>query len=341
MIDAQSNRDSFCLAHVALMLALGILCSMPLAAEPVHSAITLSACGSSIEARFREGTASIPRQDLIEWINAAAHAVCTYYGRFPVPHLTLDVHGGSRPGIHHGVTYARDGGFITISVGPETTREQLLDDWMLTHEMIHLAFPSMTEAHHWIEEGISTYVEPVARVQAGELSAGEMWRQFVRDMPQGEPKAGDRGLDHTPTWGRIYWGGAMFCLVADVRIRERTGTRKGLQDALREILREGGGITQNWTIDRALSVGDQFTGTTVLEELYREMRSQPSPVDLPGLWNKLGLRTMENGALQLDNLAPLSHVREAITRPANSKVTLEAMPRELRPWMPRTPVQRK
>ena len=32
-------------------------------------------------------------------------AVCTYYGRYPVPHLTLDVHVRGGPGVHHGVTY--------------------------------------------------------------------------------------------------------------------------------------------------------------------------------------------------------------------------------------------
>ena len=91
----------------------------------------------------------------------------------------------------------------------------------------------MARTHHWIEEGISVYVEPIARVQAGQLSAERMWSDVVRDMPQGEPEPDDRGLDHTHTWGRTYWGGAMFCLVADVRIRQQTGNRKGLQDALR------------------------------------------------------------------------------------------------------------
>jgi hypothetical protein len=44
---------------------------------------------------------------------------------------------------------------------------QLNEDWELTHEMIHLAFPDMARNQHWIEEGISVYVEPIACVQAG------------------------------------------------------------------------------------------------------------------------------------------------------------------------------
>ena len=45
---------------------------------------------------------------------------------------------------------------------------------MLTHEMVHLAFPSVDDKHHWIEEGIATYVEPIARIQAGNLKAEQM-----------------------------------------------------------------------------------------------------------------------------------------------------------------------
>ena len=68
---------------------------------------------------------------------------------------------------------------------------ELDDDWMLTHEMIHLAFPSMARTHHWIEEGISVYVEPIARVQAGQLSAERMWSEVVRDMATGRARVGD------------------------------------------------------------------------------------------------------------------------------------------------------
>src|SRR5208337_2968788 len=277
--------------------------------------VTLNACGSTIEVHFDGETETVSREDLQRWVNRAATAVCTYYDRFPVPHLALDIHARGGPGIHHGVTYPRNGGFITISVGPQTSVAQLDNDWMLTHEMIHLAFPYMTENHHWIEEGISVYVEPIARVQAGQLSAAQMWSDVVRDLPQGEPDEGDQGLDHTHTWGRTYWGGALFCLVADVQIRERTNNRKGLQDALRGVLQAGGTINQDWDIERAFAAGDKATGTTVLRDLYREMGDKRSAVDLPALWKKLGLRRNNDGSIEFVAGAPLTDVREAITRP--------------------------
>jgi len=284
---------------------------------PQHAsgpATTVNICGATIDVRFEGDTTTPTRTDLLTWVRRAGDAVCTYYGKFPVPHLTLDVRVRGGSGVHSGVTYPEDGGYIDISLGADTSVAQLNADWMLTHEMIHLAFPSMNRRHHWIEEGISVYVEPIARVQAGQLSAARMWHDVVHDMPQGEPDTDDHGLDQTHTWGRTYWGGAMFCLVADVRIRQQTHNQKGLEDALRGILNAGGTINQDWDIERALAVGDKTTGTTVLTDLYHQMANRPDPVDLAALWKQLGISGEPNGAIKFDSNAPLAQVRTAITQ---------------------------
>jgi hypothetical protein len=279
---------------------------------PQHESLKI--CGSTIDANIDGSSNSLSRQDLLTWIRRAGEAVCSYYGKFPVAHMKLDVRIRGGAGVHSGTTWPDNDGYTRISVGEDSTMAQLNDDWMLTHEMIHLAFPSMARRHHWIEEGISVYVEPIARVQAGQLSAEHMWRDVVRDMPQGEPEDGDRGLDNTHSWGRTYWGGAMFCLVADVRIRQQTQNKKGLQDALRGILNAGGDINQDWEIEKAFAVGDKATGTTVLTDLYREMSDKPAPVDLNALWKQLGISREANGAIKLDSKAPLAEVRSAITQ---------------------------
>jgi len=308
-------RGWFLLLVLATASCLGIVFLASLREPLGGPATVVNACGSTIDVRFDGETRVVTRADLLAWIGRASDAVCTYYGRFPVPHLNLDVRVRGRAGVHGGVTYPYNGGYIDISAGKRTTVVQLNEDWELTHEMIHLAFPDMARNQHWIEEGISVYVEPIARVQAGQPSAERMWHDVVRDMPQGEPEADDKGLDHTPTWGRTYWGGALFCLVADVRVRQQTHNQKGLQDALRGILAAGGNITQDWEIERALAVGDKATGTTVLLDPYHEMRDKPDPIDLAALWKQLGVQRAANESIQLDASAPLANVREAITQP--------------------------
>jgi hypothetical protein len=134
----------------------------------------------------------------------------------------------------------------------------------------------------------------------------------MRDLHKGLPGSGDRGLDHTHTWGRTYWGGALFCFLADIEIHQKTENRKGLQDALRGILDAGGDIRVDWDLEKALTVGDQATGVAVLKPLYDKMKDQPYPVDLPAIWAQLGIEQAGNTVHFIDS-APLAKTREAIT----------------------------
>ncbi len=288
--------------------------------QPEFGSAVLKVAASTIDVTLPDGPMKMSRQELLSWVQTSASTVSGYYfGHFPVPHLTLRIRSFDGSGVRHGVTYAKDGGLILISVGRETELAATKDDWVLVHEMIHLAFPSMDDSHHWIEEGISTYVEPVARARAGLLPVAEVWRSFVHDMPKGEPGSGDQGLDNTHTWGRTYWGGGLFCLVADVRIRERTKNRMGLEDALYGILQSGGTINDDWDIEKALTMADKATGTTVLRDLYRETRDKPAPVDLDQLWQKLGIE-MKDGSVAFNDKAPEANIRKAITTARPAKV---------------------
>jgi len=280
--------------------------------DRVPQTMALQVSGGEIQITFPAEPMKVSRQELVEWVRTAVRAVSHYYGKFPVRRYTLLIEAGNGYEVH-GVTYQRkDGGFTRVTIGEEAEVSELKNDWVLTHEMIHLAFPSMAKEHDWIEEGISTYVEPVARAQVGNIPVGEVWREWIRDMPQGLPDAYDQGLDRTRTWGRTYWGGAMFCLVAEVRIRERTHNRKGLRDALRGILNAGGNITEDWSIKKALTAGDKATGTDALMTLHDEMATTPVTVDLDDLWRRLGVR-MANGGVAFDNSAKEAAIRDAIT----------------------------
>src|SRR5215471_4195927 len=308
---ADLHTATRCVVMILVMaLTLDAASQMPTSSQPTFIQVP----GGKVEVTLPDEPMTLSAADLLNWIKNSAGAVSTYYGRFPVTHLSLRIRAGSGSSIRRGVTYPTNGGLILITVGREATTQALADDWVLTHEMIHLAFPSMADEHHWIEEGISTYVEPVARAQAGQLSVTEVWKQFIRDMPQGQPDAGDKGLDHTPTWGRTYWGGALFWFLADVEIRERTGNQFSLQDALRRILAEGGTVAEGWSLDRALSAGDRAIALPVLKRLYERMRASPAPVDLDALFERLGVRTIGT-QISFDDRAPIASVRRGITAP--------------------------
>ena len=148
-----------------------------------------------------------------------------------------------------------------------------------------------------------------------------MWADMVRDMPQGEPQPGDQGLDHTHTWGRTYWGGAMFCLVADVQIRQQTHNRLGLQDALRAIVAAGGTIDHDWTLPQALAIGDHATGTHVLTDLYSQWKDKPVDYDLPALCAQLGVALHP---IRVDSSPPLRWPLFATPSPCPNKSPITA-----------------
>jgi hypothetical protein len=269
--------------------------------------------GATIQMDYAAASLTHGADTIREWVQRSATIVAAYYARFPVRHLRLALKALPGEGVHGGQTFADPDAYIRVGVGQEVTRAQLMADWVLVHEMTHLALPDTGEEHAWLSEGIATYVEGVARVQAGNRAETDVWAEELRAMPRGMPQPGDQGLDHTHTWGRTYWGGAMFCLIADVTIRERTQNRLGLQDALRAVLTGSGGLSAHWPIERVLRTADAAVGVKVLEELYAKYGDAPVSPDLGQLWSQLGVER-DGDSVRLDDSAPLAAIRRAIMR---------------------------
>ena len=302
-------RATSAAAAAVAHLALG---APPALAAPV-TANDITVDGASIHLEFEPGAFRDGGDTVRGWIRRSANIVAGYYGRFPTTRVTVQVIAEAGDGVHGGKSFANPHAFIRVQLGREVTEAQLLADWVLVHEMTHLALPDTGEAHAWLSEGLATYVEGVARVQGGNRSEADVWSEEIRQMPRGMPQPEDRGLDHTHTWGRTYWGGAMFCLLADVEIRKQSHNRLGLQDALRAVARASGGLAADWPIERVLRTGDGAVGTTTLEDLYAHMKDRPVTPDLMSLWQQLGIEP-EGSSVRLSDSAPLADVRRAIMR---------------------------
>jgi hypothetical protein len=325
-----NSRQSYSYLAGALFAACTylLLCAMISAQPrdhqaPWESAVawshTIHAGGAAIRLDVAPGPLELSHDQVIAWVQTAARAVSEYYGRFPVARArVLVVPVADRRGVLTGTTWGGVDGFPAFTrmrLGEHTTNQDLVDDWTMTHEMVHAALPSLSRNHHWLEEGVATYVEPIARAQIGTLTPEFVWRETVKGMPQGEPQPGEEGMDQTHTWANTYWGGALFCMMADIKIREATRNRKGLQDALRGILAAGGSIEADWPMEKVISAGDRSTGTTVLADLYRQTGNQSfASVDLDTLWKQLGIE-LRNGKIAFNDDAPLAAIRKAITAP--------------------------
>lgn len=281
-----------------------------LASDP---AIVMNVGDSSMEIVFANGATGLDRRKALDWIKGSAESVSAYFGRFPVKKVSILIVAEDGNNVGRATAWGYGGSTIRIAVGRDADKAAYDRDWVMVHEMVHLGLPNLPEQHLWALEGSATYTESIARAQLGKISEEKVWGDMLRGLPQGLPEPGDRGLDQTPTWGRTYWGGSLFYLIADIRIHEATGNRKGLQDAFRAINAASLGNESQWTMDRLVAVGDRATGTDVLATLYAEMKDQPVEVDINALFDRLGVEE-RNGVIRFNENAPLSGIRRAITQ---------------------------
>jgi len=277
-----------------------------------HGRIALRMGQGIIDVTIDDARLAVGLPAVTQGLQKGARALIGFFGRYPVAHVRIDITVDGEPGAHDGVT--REGRHIAVALGPGTRRRDLTDDWIITHEMFHLSFPDLDDRHLWIEEGLATYLEPLARSRIGDLPVDSVWQQLVEGLPQGQPAAGDGGLEVTHTWGRTYWGGCMYCLLADCEIRSLSHGRFALDDCLRAILAAGGDGSQEWSLERTLAIGDAAVHLTVLEDLYRTLGFHAVTEDLPALWARLGVAE-RHGRMLYDDQAPWAEIRVALTRP--------------------------
>lgn len=309
------ERRGFVLGTVASALV-GCATSVPESSEGTVAAAPakpgpLVVGGSELSVVFDGEPPNLSRSAYEGWVRTSAQMITDYYGgTFPVPSLEVTVAPRGRGGVGFGSH--RQGRWIRVNVGRKTRQRSLDRDWVMVHEMLHATFPDLSDSHRWMQEGLSTYAEKIVRIRAGNITEEEMWSRLSGSMHHGRPRAGDRGLAKTHTWGRTYWGGALFWMVADVELREQTDNQRSLDDVLRYVASIGGNARQMWKPERVCQAADDGTGTRAVSQLYQRMAKAPGDVDLDRLWAELGIIRSDDDSVAFDDDAPLAHVRRGI-----------------------------
>lgn len=273
--------------------------------------MTLSMQGGEIRLIFADGAPGVDHERVIGWIRNAARAVTAYFGHYPVDRFGLLVVAEDSDRVGHATTYGYRGPVTRIHVGSHATQAAFDRDWVLVHEMTHTALPDLPRRALWLQEGNATWVEPIARAQAGLLSAEEVWREAANGLPRGEPHPGDGGMDGTDAWYRLYWGGAGFWLLAEIAIFEQSRGKFLLRDALRAVNRQSGGDAVTWSPEQLMAVGDRATGTSALSALYRRYTAGAVTLDIAATLARLGVPP--DGVASFDDRAPLAGLRQRIT----------------------------
>jgi hypothetical protein len=278
-------------------------------------ATPLDVAGGKINVVFADGAPGLNREPVLRWIQKSARAISTYFGTYPTRDYGLLIVSAAGDRVGHATTYGYHGSATRIYVGVDADERAFAEDWILVHEMVHAALPDLPRRALWVQEGSATWLEPIARAQAGELPVSEVWRQAVNGMPKGMPASGSGGMDGTHEWGRLYWGGATFWLEAEIAIYRQSGGHFLLCDALRAISRASGGSSADWSPEQMMAVGDKATGTTALTTLYEKFSSRAFDGDLANLFKQLGVTIDSSGSIRFDQTAELAPLTRLITLP--------------------------
>lgn len=272
---------------------------------------TRSACAMEIQVAIAPDHRGVSDEELLDWATTGARQVCQYLGKLPVPGALILVVPGDRG---FGKTLGGGGATTLLGIPSDATAEDLRGSWVLVHELTHTLLPSLPYRHHWMEEGLATYLEPVVRARAGALPPEKVWGDLVDGLPKGELRAGEDGLDDAPRWGPTYWGGALFWLKLDLDIRRHTKGERSLREALRALNAQGGSIAAGWPVEKVLAALDKGAGFAAAEPLYRALGTRRTRTNLDAIWKALGVRAGDDAA-ELDDAAPEAALRKSITAP--------------------------
>lgn len=309
------HRRDFALGLGAALLPGCRVAAPPVPAPPGASAgqgaaLRVGGCAFTL---VPQGHDPLPLPLLRAWVERAAGMIADYYrGEFPVPGLQVTLIAGAGRGVGFGSH--QDGRWVRVHYGRHSSAQHFERDWVMVHELLHATFPDLPDHQRWMQEGLSTYLEPIVRVRGGATTEARMWQRWLPRMHHGRPQSGDEGLDRTHTWGRTYWGGTLFWLMVDLQLRIATEGQRSIRDVVVAIARAGGNGRASWNAAQVCEHADAATQTTLVSTLYDQLARNPGDVDLDALWSQLGVSLSPGDAVAFDDGAPLAALRRALVR---------------------------
>jgi hypothetical protein len=284
----------------------------------------LSVGGAELRVAMLDGPDfRLDEANVLEWLRVAAADVTSVGGRFPNPHLQVlvqPVHSRGQSPVPFGYVIRDGGEAVRFYVDPDRPLSDFHADWTATHEFAHLLLPYVRSREKWVSEGFASYYQNVLLARRGAYGKADAWtrltRSFKRAGQVSDPPALDRLHERAFRDVRmlVYWSGAAFALMADVRLRAQSGGSESLDTALAALARCCLPSERAWTAGELFRRLDDFVIEPVFVPLYDEFMARRGMPDLGALYRDLGL---DNGAdgLTLRAEGRLVPVREAIMRP--------------------------
>lgn len=255
--------------------------------------------GARIRLAITDGPATADPVRTRRWLRAGALAVTRLWGEFPVDEdvqlLVIPWHEG-RDAAPWAQTNRGGGPAVHLFMNAAADWPTLRDDWIATHEMVHLALPFVWRTDAWLPEGFASYYQHVLRARLGLVSAETAWQALHDGFLRGNRDTADDTLQEDSRQMhvrgrtlRVYWTGAAIALQADVALREQTAGTWSLDRVLQEFNRCCRKPERTWRGRELFEKFDEIAGSNIFIPLYEaHVHSRHFP-RMDGTWSALGI----------------------------------------------------
>lgn len=260
-------------------------------AEAAERYTTFDASGTTLHVSFAERLDEGKASALTNWLREVVADVHGLYGRFPLPEVRVHIiprrgWGGNGVPVAFGRVTRRGGETVELYVNPDRPIAEFFEDWTAPHEFSHLLLPAITWRQRWISEGFASYYQNVLLARAGHYSAETAIRKLSEGFARGRSSWPDLSPNEAAREGiyraryKIYWSGAALALLADLRLRERSGGRQSLDVVLGRFQACCLPSRRRWSGVELFEKLDELAGEPVFMPLYRRYADQPGFPDV-------------------------------------------------------------
>ena len=279
--------------------------------------------GTQLELVALDDEIACSERGLQAWIFDAVDSVAMLFGgTFPRERLQVVVVpvGGRGGTVYFGMAGRGGGSGVYLLLDREARGSELPGGWTTVHEMLHHGMPFVEEA--WMAEGWVSYYTEVMRTRMGHRDEAAGWAKLAEAFARGE--RGGRGITlqatsdnmhETFAYQRVYWGGAAIAFLTDVALREDSGGKLSLDDAMAELRRCCGDASNKWSAAELLQRLDAWYGKPLFSEIATDNLGKIVFPDVEGAMERLGVSVGYDGEASLDDEHPAAAIRRGIMAP--------------------------
>ena len=270
-----------------LTAVLLVLAALPCAASLTRY-LEVPAAGTTLRISFSAPVEAVRAREVATWLRKVAENVGQVPGSLPWPDIAVRVRDDGRN--NSAVTFGRvtrdDGMAIDLFVNLERPIDEFYADWKATHEFSHLLLPRVDWRQRWISEGFASYYQNVLMARAGHYTPEQAIDKLAAGFRRGRSSRPELSPNEAALEGvrraryKIYWSGAALALLADTRLRERSGGAKSLDTVVGDFRRCCLGTGREWTGEDLFRRFDSLLDEPVFMPLYRRYADAPGFPDV-------------------------------------------------------------